>query len=119
MIAAQDRRLYQKIHQKAGTMNNIHDYYDDITEVSALTKEAIEKLELAKHSVQHALRTIKNLKKHGDIAISPISNVTTNDVQRNLLFFELLLNQTLGVTKTLEFYELLELTSHLTIEGEY
>jgi hypothetical protein len=89
-----------------------------MTEVSVLAREAIESLELAKNSVQHALRTIKYLKRHGDIAISPISNVTTNDVHRNLLFFELLLNQTLGVTSTLVFYELLDLTSYLTNEGE-
>ena len=99
-------------------MNNIHEYYDSVTEISVLTKEAIENLELAKASVQLALSTASGLKKHGNMAISPVSNVTINDVHRNLLFLELLLNQTFGVTDTLVFQELVEVFCYLTNEEE-
>ena len=97
-------------------MNNIHEYYDTMTDVSVLSLEAINAIGLAKEKVQLALEAISNLKGHGDTAISPVSNVTINDVIRNLLFFELLLNQTHGVTSTLTFQELLELTSCLINE---
>ena len=98
-------------------MNNIHEYYDNMADISVSTRQAIESLELARKNVQEALRTINGSKKHGgDTTISFVSNVTTNDVIRNLLFFELLLNQTHGVTNTLVFQELLELTSYLTNE---
>ena len=97
-------------------MNNIHEYYDAMTDVSVLSHEAIDAIVLAREKVQLALGVISNLKRHGNTAISPISNVTINDVIRNLLFFELLLNQTHGVTSTLTFQELLELTSYLTNE---
>jgi len=100
-------------------MNNIHEYYDKMADISASTRQAIESLELARKNVQEALRTINGLKRHGDAPISPISNITTNDVHRNLLFLELLLNQTCGVTNTLAFRELLELTSYLTSEEEF
>ncbi len=94
-------------------MNNIHEYYDNMADVSVSTRQAIESLELARKNVQEALRTINSSKKHGgDTTISFVSNVTTNDVHRNLLFFELLLNQTFGVTNTLAFQELLELTNY-------
>jgi predicted lipoprotein len=99
-------------------MNNIHEYYDSMANVSALTREAIESLELARKKVQEALIGINNFKKHGDMTISFISNVTTNDVHRNLLFFELLLNQTHGVTNTFAFQELLELTNYFIDEEE-
>jgi hypothetical protein len=99
-------------------MNDIHEYYDNVTEVSVLTGDAIKSLKVANKNVQQALRLIKDLKGHGDTAISPISSITTNEVHRNLLFFELLLNQTLGVTSTLIFQELLESTSYLTSEWE-
>ena len=100
-------------------MNNIHEYYDTMTDVSVLSHEAINAIGLAREKVQLAFGAISNLKRHGDTAISPVSNVTTNDVIRNLLFFELLLNQTHGVTSTLTFQELLELTSYLTNEEEF
>ena len=97
-------------------MNNIYECYDDMTDISVLTREAIESLEEAKKKVQEALIAINGFRKHGNMAISPISNITTNDVHRNLLFFELLLNQTHGVTNTLTFQELLELTKYLINE---
>jgi hypothetical protein len=101
-------------------MNNIHEYYDNMADVSASTRQAIKSLELAKKNVQEALRTINACKKHGsDATISFVSNVTMNDVHRNLLFFELLLNQTCGVTNTITFQELLELTSYLASEEEF
>ncbi|MEG4290023.1 hypothetical protein Q5692_02260 [Microcoleus sp. C2C3] len=100
-------------------MNNIHEYYDNMADVSVSTRQAIESLELARKNVQEALRTINAFKKHGDTTISFVSNVTTNDVHRNLLFFELLLNQTFGVTDTFAFRELLELTSYSTNEEEF
>ena len=100
-------------------MNNIHEYYDNMADISVSTREAIENLELAKQNVQEALRIINGFRKHGDAPISPISNVTTNDVHRNLWFFELLLNQTFGVTNTLAFQELLELTSYSTSEEKF
>ena len=95
-------------------MNNIYEYYDDMADISILTGEAINTLEyLVKTKIQEALCRINDVKKHGgDTAISPVSNVTINDVHRNLLFFELLLNQTCGVTNTLAFQELLELTNY-------
>jgi hypothetical protein len=98
---------------------NVHEYYDSMADVSLLTREAINNLELAREKVQMALGIMSNVKKYGsDVAISPISNVTTNDVHRNLLFFELLLNQTLGVTNTLTFQELLEITCYLSNEED-
>jgi hypothetical protein len=99
-------------------MNNIHEYYDSIADISVLTREAIESLELARKNVQEALIAINSFKKQGDTTISFISNVTTNDVHRNLFFLELLLNQTLGVTNTLIFQELLELTNYSGNEEE-
>jgi hypothetical protein len=100
-------------------MNNIHEYYDSMADISVLTGEAINTLELVREKVQLALKMISSVKKHnGNMAVSPISNVTVNDVHRNLLFFELLLNQTYGVTNTLTFQELLELTNYFTHEEE-
>jgi hypothetical protein len=93
-------------------MNNIHEYYDSIAEISVLTREAINSLELTRKKVQEALIAIKGLKKDGDTTISSVSSITVNDVHRNLLFFELLLNQTEGVTITSTFLELLELTNY-------
>jgi hypothetical protein len=100
-------------------MNNIHEYYDNVTEISVLTKEAIKSVKIANEKVQQALYLIKSLKKHNDTAISPVTNITTNEVHHNLLFFELLLNQTLGVTNTLIFQELLLLTSYLSSEEDW
>ena len=99
-------------------MNNIHEYYDNMADVSESTRQAIESLELARKNVQEALITISKFKKHSDMTISFVSNVTTNDVHRNLLFFELLLNQTFGVINTLTFQELLELTNYFTNDEE-
>ena len=92
------------------------EYYDNIADISVATRDAIESLELAKNSVQRSLSLIRSLKKYGDTTISFVSNVTIDDVLRNLLFFELLLNQTHGVTSTFAFQELLELTSYLADE---
>jgi len=100
-------------------MNNIHEYYDNMADVSVSTRQAIESLELARKNVQEALRTINAFRKHGDTTISFVSNVTTNDVHRNLLFLELLLNQTFGVTNTFTFQELLELTNYSVNEEEF
>jgi hypothetical protein len=100
-------------------MNNIHEYYDNMADVSVSTRQAIESLELAKKNVQEALRKINGSKKYGDTTISFVSNITTNDVHRNLLFLELLLNQTFGVTNTLAFQELLELTEYSVNEEEF
>jgi hypothetical protein len=101
-------------------MNNIHEYYDSMADISVLTGEAINSLELVREKVRLALKVINNVKKYGgDMGISPISSVTTNDVHRNLLFLELLLNQTHGVTNTLIFQELLELTNYFTDEEEF
>ena len=100
-------------------MNNIHEYYDNMADVSVSTRQAIESLELARKNVQEALGTLNGFRKHGDTTISFVSNVTINDVLRNLLFFELLLNQTFGVTSTFTFQELLELTSHLADEEKF
>jgi hypothetical protein len=100
-------------------MNNIHEYYDSMADISVSTREAIESLELAKKNVQQALIVINSFKNQGDIAIPFLSNVTANDIRRNLLFFELLLNQTHGVTNTLTFQELLGLTSYLTDNKEF
>jgi hypothetical protein len=97
-------------------VNNIHEYYDSIAEISVLTREAINSLELTRKKVQEALIAIKGLKKDGDTTISPVSSVTVNDVHRNLLFFELLLNQTEGLTITSTFQELLELTYYSVCE---
>ena len=97
-------------------MKNIHEYYDSIAEISVLTREAIISLEFTRKKVQEALIVIKGLKKDGDTTISSVSSVTVNDVHRNLLFFELLLNQTEGVTNTLTFQELLELTNYFVCE---
>jgi hypothetical protein len=90
-----------------------------MADISVSTRQAIESLKLARKNVQEALIAINSFRKHGDTAISPVSNVTTNDVHRNLLFFELLLNQTFGVTNTFTFQELLELTNHLINEEEF
>lgn len=100
-------------------MNNIHEYYDNMADISVSTRQAIESLELARKNVQEALLTINGSRKYGDTTISFVSNVTTNDVHRNLLFLELLLNQTFGVTNTLAFQELLELTSYSANEEEF
>ena len=100
-------------------MNDIHEYYDSVTEISVLTGEAINTTGLVRDKVKQALCVIKNLKVHGDALISPISNVTINDVRRDLLFFELLLNQTLGVTNTFTFQELVETFRYLTNEEEF
>jgi hypothetical protein len=98
-------------------MNNIHEYYDSMADISVLTREAVNSLELVREKVRLALKEISAVRKHGgNMAVSPISNATINDVHRDLLFFELLLNQTHGVTNTLTFQELLELTSYLTNE---
>ena len=99
-------------------MNNIHEHYDNMADVSVSTREAIQHLKLAKQNVEKALCTINAFKKCGDTTISFVSNVTTNDVHRNLLFFELLLNQIFGVTNTLTFQELLELTNYSLDEEE-
>ncbi len=53
------------------------------------------------------------------MTISFISNVTTNDIHCNLLFLELLLNQTHGVTNTVAFQELLELTNYSIYEEKF
>ena len=100
-------------------MNNIHEYYDDMADISDSTRQAIENLESAIKCVQEALRTTNAYKKQGDTAISSVSSVTTDDVRRNLLFFELLLNQTFGVVDTLVFQELLELTNYSASEEEF
>ncbi|WP_445248995.1 hypothetical protein [Microcoleus sp. OTE_8_concoct_300] len=100
-------------------MNNIHEYYDDMADISVSTREAIESLELAKQKIQEALRTINAYKNQGDTIISFVSNVTTNDVHRHLLFLELLLNQTFGVTDTLIFQELLKLADYSVNEEEF
>ena len=97
-------------------MNNIHEYYDSVTEISVLTGEAINTMGLVRDKVKQALCVIKNLKANGDAPISPISNITINEVRRDLLFFELLLNQTLGVTNTSTFQELVEVFCYLTNE---
>ena len=99
-------------------MNNIHEYYDNVTEISVLTRDAINSMELAKEKVRQALCIINSLKKHSDVPVSPISNITINEIHCNLLFFELLLNQTYGVTNTLAFQELLGLTNYLTSEED-
>jgi hypothetical protein len=96
-------------------MNNIHEYYDSMADISVLTGEAINTLELVREKVQLALKMINSVKKHsGNVVVSPVSNVTVNDIHHGLLFFELLLNQTFGVTNTLTFQELLELTNYFT-----
>ena len=99
-------------------MNNIHEYYDNMADISTSIRSAIESLELARKNVQEALRTINRSREHSNTTISFVSDVTTNDVHRNLLFFELLLNQTHGVISTLAFQELLELTNYLANEEE-
>jgi hypothetical protein len=104
---------------KTGIMNNIHEYYDSMADISVSTRQAIESLELARKKVQEALITINGFRKHGDVTISFVSNVTTNDVHRNLLFLELLLNQTFGVTNTFAFRELLELTNYSVEEENF
>jgi hypothetical protein len=91
-------------------MDIIAEYYDDMADISLSTRDAIEQLELAKKNVREALLAINKLKKQGDTSISPVSNVTTKDVQRNLLFLELLLNLAFGLIQTPDFQELLELT---------
>lgn len=96
----------------------IQKYHDDMADISTTTREAIANLELARKNVQEALLAIKKVKNQGDMVISFVSSVTTKDVQRNLLFLELLLNQTFGVTNTLAFQELLELTNYSLTEEE-
>ena len=100
-------------------MNHVHEYYDNMADISISTREAIESLELARKNVQEAFIKINGFKKYGNETISFVSNVTTNDVHRNLLFLELLLNQTLGVTNTLIFEELLGLTNYSINEEEF
>jgi hypothetical protein len=100
-------------------MDSIHEYYDSMADISISTREAIESIELAKKNVQEALIVINRFKNQGDTAISFLSNVTANDIRRNLFFLELLLNQTHGVTNTLTFQELLGLTSYLTDDKEF
>jgi hypothetical protein len=90
-----------------------------MADISTSTREAIESLKLARKSIQKALIAINSFKKQGDMTISFVSNVTTNDVHRNLLFLELLLNQTFGVTNTFTFQELLELTNYSADEEEF
>ena len=97
-------------------MNDIHEYYDSVTEISILTGEAINTMGLVREKVRQALCTVNSLKRHGDSPISPISNVTINDVRRNLLFLELLLNQTFGVTDTSTFQELVDVFCYSTNE---
>jgi hypothetical protein len=99
-------------------MNNIHEYYDRMADISVSARNAIESLELAQKNVQEALIAINSFKKHGEMTISFVSNVTTNDVHRNLLFLELLINQTFGVANALTFQELLELTNYSLNEEE-
>jgi hypothetical protein len=90
-----------------------------MADASVSTREALENLELARKNVQKALTAINGFRKYGNETISFVSNVTTNDVHRNLLFLELLLNQTFGVTNTSVFQELLELTNYLINEEEF
>jgi hypothetical protein len=87
-----------------------------MADISVSTRKAIENLELAKRNVQEAIFAINSFRKHGEITISFVSNVTTNDVHRNLLFLEFLINQTFGVVNTLTFQELLELTNYSVSE---
>jgi hypothetical protein len=101
-------------------MDNVYEYYDNIADISFLAREAIKSLEATKKEVQLALKIINRVKKYnGDTAISPTSNATAHDIYRDLLFFELLLNQTHGVTNTLTFKELLELTNYSVNEEEF
>jgi hypothetical protein len=100
-------------------MNNIHEHYDNMADISVSTRQAIEGLELARENLQEALIVLNSFKKRGDLKISSVSNVTVNDVHRNLLFLELLLNQTFGVINTLTFQELLELTNYSVNEEEF
>jgi hypothetical protein len=93
-------------------MNNIHEYHDNMADISVSTRQAIESLELARKNVHEALIAINNCREHGDTTISLLSGITKNDVHRNLLFFDLLLNQTFGVINTFTFQQLLELTSY-------
>jgi hypothetical protein len=100
-------------------MNNIDEFYDDMADISVLRRDAINNIKLAREKIQLGLKRIDSVKKYnGNTGISPVSNVTTNDVHRDLLFFELLLNQTHGVTTTLNFQELIELTNYFTDEEE-
>jgi hypothetical protein len=100
-------------------MTHIDEYYDSMADASVSVREALENLELARKSVQKALTGINGFKKYGNETISFVSQITLNDVQRNLLFLELLLNQTFGVTNTLAFKELLELTNYSIDEEEF
>jgi hypothetical protein len=102
-------------------MNDIYEFYDSMSDISVATKDAIDSLKLAREKVQLALKMVNDTKKYGGkIAISPIPiSITVNDVHRELLFFELLLNQTHGVTNTLTFQELLELTNYSINEDEF
>jgi hypothetical protein len=118
-IAAYLGRLNHKTHTKAEIMSNIHEYYDNMADIAVSTRQAIESLELASKKVQEALAAINGFKKDSNTTISFVSNVTVNDVHRNLLFLELLLNQTFGVTNTLTFHELLELTNYSFSEEEF
>jgi len=100
-------------------MNHVHEYYDNMADISVSTREAINSLKLARESVQKALIAINGYRKYGNETISFVSNITTNDVHRNLIFLELLLNQTFGITNTSVFSELLELTNYSADEEEF
>jgi hypothetical protein len=99
-------------------MNNTYEYYDSVNEISVLTGEAINNMELIRENVRQALYIINSLKEHGNAPISPVSNITINDVHRNLLFFELLLNQTHGVISTFTFQELVEVFCYSSNEED-
>ncbi|MEG4855745.1 hypothetical protein QUB10_33415 [Microcoleus sp. B5-D4] len=100
-------------------MTNIHEYYDSMADISVSIRGAVENLELAKKNVQEALIAINALRKQGDTTISFVSNVTTNDVHRNLLFLELLLNQNSGLVQYFVFQELLSLTTYESSQEEF
>ena len=100
-------------------MKSIHEFYDSMADISLLTGEAINTLGMVREKIKLALSEVSNAKKYGsDTPISPVSNVTINDVHRNLLFLELLLNQTYGVANTLTFEELLGLAYYYISEEE-
>ncbi|MEG3936282.1 MULTISPECIES: hypothetical protein [unclassified Microcoleus] len=103
-----DERYYQ-----------IEKYCDTLCEISANTREVIQSLKLAQQKLREALITATPLKKYSDVPISFVSNVTIVDVHRNLLFLDLLLSQTFGVTNTDAFRELLELTNFELKEDEW
>jgi hypothetical protein len=92
-------------------MNDIHEYYDCITDVAITTKEAIESVKRAEMKVREALVSINKLKRNGDTTITFISTVTTKDAHRNLLFLQLYISQIFGLVDMPEFQEFLELPS--------